>query len=74
MSGAADSAYYYVSRALPQAPEKSKLELYYCVISAALNIGKTAEAADYLEELKRIAPGSPQIPIFTDRLEKTEED
>ncbi len=73
LTGSTDSAFYYVSRALPRAPDRSKVELYCCVISAALDIGKTAKAADYLRELRRIAPASPEIPGFTARLAKADE-
>ncbi|UCE25287.1 MAG: tetratricopeptide repeat protein [Candidatus Zixiibacteriota bacterium] len=63
-----DSTYYYLTLALPRVPESAKVGIYCCVIDAALKLGRTEKAAEYLEQLRRIAPGAPQIQEFAARL------
>lgn len=68
-----DSAYHYVCLALPIAPAQKKPGLLCCAISAALELKKRDEAAYHLEHLKRIAPGSPDIGVFTAALAEMNE-
>lgn len=56
-----DSAIYYFNKVVPLAPEKQKIDILGGLISMALHLNRKAEAIEYLNQLKSIAPNSPLV-------------
>jgi len=68
LTGTPDSAYRYYVEALPLSPDDRKIDVYFCLVSLGIDLGRFGEARRYLEEMRRIDPTSPDIPQLEAKL------
>ena len=68
--GHIDSAYYYVHEALQLAPVEKAAGLYVYVITMALELNRPNDAAEHLDELRQVAPDTPEIGELAAKLEQ----
>lgn len=68
LTKSADSAHHYYVRALPISPNDRKADIYYCLVSLCIDLGRLDEAGRYLNALRQIDPTSPDVEHLTSKL------
>ena len=63
-----DSAYFYLDKALPLAPDNQKPNILSSLISIRLAMNQKTDAIEYFNQLKSIAPNSPMLKEIENKI------